>query len=552
MTDVLTYMTANAVLSPGQADQVRAHMGAHAVGVAKAVVELGLMTPEQVRPHVLRASGVTPIQDLASVRCDPDALALVPRAKARQWHVIPLRFEGQTLVLATTLATYNSHDVREDLRLALGGRAFEFEVAEDREVRAKLDAEYRNELELTALAERVTEAASTGDGAAADTAVRMVDLTLDQAIADRASDIHVEPGFGEVHVRYRIDGVLIDKPSIPKAIQDGVISRLKIISGMDIAEKRIPQDGRLSRKSREGKKIDMRVSSLPTVHGEKIVLRILDNSATRQSLGDFVFTQANADRWMNAATKPSGLMLVTGPTGSGKSTTLYATLNEVSRPEVNIVTVEDPVEYRIPRINQVQVNPKAGLTFASALRSILRQDPDIILLGEIRDQETAQIAIEASLTGHLVLSTLHTNNSPEAATRLAEMGVEGFLVGSVLECVLAQRLVRRLCERCKTPAQPTPQELAAIGFYTPEGVTPTFYDAVGCASCANTGYRGRLAVHESMVRTPQMEKLISTGATVDLIADQARADGMVPMKGDGWAKVAAGLTTIAEVLRVVA
>lgn len=551
MSDALTVMATSGALTAEQAVQVQAHMAAHGVSAAKAAVQLGFVSSDDARRAVLLASGITPVTDLASVRCDPDALAMVPRAKARRWGVIPLRFDGGTLVCATTMTTYQSQEVRDDLRLALGGRAFEFEVATDREVRAKLDAEYRNELELTALAEQVVGAGSTGN-TAADTAVRMVELILDQAITDRASDIHVEPNAAEVFVRYRIDGVLIDKPTIPKAIQDGVISRLKILSNIDIAEKRIPQDGRLSRNARDGRKIDMRVSSLPTVHGEKVVLRILDNSATRQSLGDFAFTRENEARWMSAAKKPSGLMLVTGPTGSGKSTTLYATLNEVSRPEVNIVTVEDPVEYRIPRINQVQVNPKAGLTFASALRSILRQDPDVILLGEIRDKETAQIAIEASLTGHLVLSTLHTNNSPEAATRLAEMGVEGFLVGSILECVLAQRLVRRLCEKCKRPHQPTADELDVVGFYAPPGVSPAFYEAVGCATCSGTGYRGRLAVHETMVRTPQLEKLVSTGATVDLIADQARADGMVPMKGDGWAKVSAGLTTIAEVLRVVA
>ena len=546
MTDAFTYMVSAGVLDTEQAARVQAHMAAHQVNAPKAAVELGFISADDGRKHILAASGIPAVTDLASVRCDPEALALVPRAKARRWEVVPMRFDGTTLVLAVTMHGYNSQEVRDDLRLALAGRPFAFEVAPTRDLRAKLDAEYRNELELATIAEQVTDGAGGGDAA-----VRMVELTLDQAIADRASDIHIEPGAGEVFVRYRIDGVLIDKPSIPKSIQDSVVARLKILSNMDIAEQRIPQDGRLSRRSRDGRKIDMRVSSLPTVNGEKVVLRILDNSATRQTLGEFAFTEENSARWLSAATKPSGLMLVTGPTGSGKSTTLYATLNEVSRPEVNIVTVEDPVEYAIPRINQVQVNPKAGLTFASALRSILRQDPDIILLGEIRDHETAQIAIEAALTGHLVLSTLHTNNSPEAATRLAEMGVEGFLVGSVLECVLAQRLVRRLCIKCRRQYEPHREELETLGFYAPPGVTPTFYEAVGCPSCANTGYRGRLAVHETMIRTPHMEKLISTGATVDLVAAQALKDGMVPMKGDGWAKVAAGWTTIPEVLRVV-
>ncbi|HUX70462.1 MAG TPA: GspE/PulE family protein, partial [Cellulomonadaceae bacterium] len=512
-------------------------------------VQMNLISREQAREAIDALDvGVIRVPDLASVRCDPDAISLVAKAKARRWMVVPMRFDGDTLVLAATETAAANTQVGDDLRLSLRGRAFRLEVAPDKDLAAKLDAEYRNEMELVALAGQVTEGAPDTSG---DTAVRMVDLTLDQAITDRASDIHVEPGVHEVHVRYRIDGVLIEKPAIPKQIALSVIARLKIISGIDIAESRIPQDGRLS-VTKNGKKIDMRVSSLPTVHGEKIVLRILDSTATRQSFKEFEFSDANEARWMSASKRPSGLLLVTGPTGSGKSTTLYATLNELARPEVNIVTVEDPVEYRIPRINQVQINPKAGLTFASALRSILRQDPDIILLGEIRDRETAQIAIEAALTGHLVLSTLHTNSAPEAATRLSEMGIDAFLVGSVLECALAQRLVRRLCVACRRPYDPDPAQLESVGFVAPAGVSPTFFAPTGCARCSNTGYKGRLAVHETMVRTPALEHALVRDATVDVITELALADGMVPMRIDGWAKVASGLTTIAEVLRVVA
>jgi type IV pilus assembly protein PilB len=547
MADVLGHMVGSGLLNQEQAVQVQAHAAAHGGTVARAAVELGYLDREKAREAVAAAHGGTSlIADLASVKCDPDAIALITKVKARMWSVIPIRFEGDTVVLAATAASANSTQVSDDLRLALG-RPYRFEIAPDLVLKAMLDAEYRNEREIAALAGQVTDGAKE----APDMAVRMVELTLDQAITDRASDIHIEPGSNEVYVRYRIDGVLIDKPSIPKQIALSVISRLKVMSGMDIAENRVPLDGRMSM-TRQGRKIDMRVSSLPTVYGEKIVARILDNSATRQSLKEFAFSEANERRWLNASKKPSGLLLVTGPTGSGKSTTLYATLNELARPEVNIVTVEDPVEYRIPRINQVQVNPKAGLTFSSALRSILRQDPDIILLGEIRDKETAQIAIEASLTGHLVLSTLHTNSAPEAATRLSEMGVDGYLVGSVLECTLAQRLVRRLCLACRRAYEPDPEQLAAVEFYSPDGVTPAFFEPVGCARCSMTGYKGRIAVHETMIRTPALEKAIVKDSTIDIITGIAKTDGMVPMRADGWDKVAQGLTTIAEVLRVVA
>ncbi len=546
MSDVLTYLTDSGTLTPGQGQQVSAHLAANPTMTAgRAAVELGLITREQARSAVSNAHGLPLMDDLASVKCDEDAIALLDKSKARRWSVVPLGFDGDTVVIATTAQSAASTQVSDDLHLALG-RPFRLVVAPEQDVKAKLDAEYRNEMEILALAGEVA-----GGSGASDASVRMVELTLDQAITDRASDIHIEPGSAEMAVRYRIDGVLIDKPPIPKSIALSVTSRLKVISGMDIAESRVPQDGRISR-TRGGKKIDMRVSTLPTVHGEKVVLRILDNSATRRSLTDFAFTDANAQRWRSASRKPSGMLLVTGPTGSGKSTTLYATLNELASPDVNIVTVEDPVEYRIPRINQVQVNPRAGLTFARALRSILRQDPDIILVGEIRDAETAKIAIEAALTGHLVLSTLHTTSAPEAATRLSEMGVEPFLVGSVLECVLAQRLVRQLCEACKRPYVPDPAELERSGFFPPEGVTPRFFEAVGCARCSDTGYQGRLAVHETMVRSPALEKAIAREATVDVISELATGDGMIPMRGDGWAKVCSGQTTIAEVLRVVA
>jgi type IV pilus assembly protein PilB len=382
--------------------------------------------------------------------------------------------------------------------------------------------------------------------------VRYVNLLVTQAITDRASDIHIEPTEKDLRVRYRIDGVLHEVQRSPKNIQGGVISRVKIMSDIDIAEKRKPQDGRMS-VTHEGRKIDLRVATLPTVWGEKIVMRILDNSTASLDLRDLSFLDDNYARYHEAFTKPYGMILVTGPTGSGKSTTLYATLNAVSKPEINVITVEDPVEYRLPNINQVQVNPKAGLTFASALRSILRSDPDVVLLGEVRDHETAQIAIEAALTGHLVLSTLHTNDAPSAVTRLVEMGIEPFLVGSALDCIVAQRLARRLCGKCKQPYRPTPAELASARFPWQDGEPlPELFRPAGCTACSKTGYRSRLALHEVMTVTEDIERHAVSHSSSAEIGATAREQGMVPLRDDGWRKVLLGQTSIEEVLRVVA
>jgi type IV pilus assembly protein PilB len=330
-----------------------------------------------------------------------------------------------------------------------------------------------------------------------------------------------------------------------------VISRLKIMADINIAERRIPQDGRLS-VSVEGKKIDLRVATLPTVWGEKVVMRILDNSTALLTLADLGFNEVAYERYARSFSKPYGMILVTGPTGSGKSTTLYATLNIVSSPEKNVITVEDPVEYRIPGINQVQVNNKAGLSFASALRSILRSDPDVVLIGEVRDHETAQIAIEASLTGHLVLTTLHTNNAPSAVSRLIEMGIEPFLVGSSLDCVLAQRLARRLCTKCAEPYVPEAEALLSSRFPWEQGeALPKLYRAIGCSSCAKTGYKGRVALQEVMVVSERIERLAVERAAGEEIARAAIEEGMITLRADGMNKVAGGVTSLEEILRVV-
>ncbi|MEX2405827.1 MAG: ATPase, T2SS/T4P/T4SS family, partial [Actinomycetota bacterium] len=350
--------------------------------------------------------------------------------------------------------------------------------------------------------------------------------------------------------RFRVDGVLHEVMHSPKSIQGGLISRLKVMADLNIAEKRVPQDGRVS--IRVGtKQLDLRLATLPTVFGEKIVIRILDKSNALLKLSDLGFQQHAYDRYEEAFRKPYGAILVTGPTGSGKSTTLYATLNIVNSVDKHIVTVEDPVEYRLPGVNQIQVNPKAGLTFASALRSILRADPDIILIGEIRDRETAMIAVESALTGHLVLSSLHTNDAPSAISRLTEMEVETFLVASAVDVVVAQRLARLLCEKCREPHEPNPEELREAGFDAAKHAQGQFFRAVGCTACSNTGYRGRFGLYEVMPMTEEIERLTVERASSNAIREVAIDQGMRTLRDDGLEKAAAGLTSIEEIARVV-
>ncbi|MFO7691347.1 MAG: ATPase, T2SS/T4P/T4SS family [Cryobacterium sp.] len=522
----------------------------------RALVQKGVITELQFARARAEQAGL-PFVELIDLVVDAAALALVSPAVCRRYEVLPVGVEGDRLVLAMVDPgnVFALDDVRE-----AAGRPVSPVVAERGDLLAAIARLHRADDELSNLTttleeEQAPEASTIGGAESSDDSapiVRFVNLLVSQAIQDKASDIHIEPGESSLRVRYRIDGVLHEMQSAPKSIQNGVISRLKIMSDIDIAERRKPQDGRMS-VSHGGRKIDLRVATLPTVWGEKVVMRILDNATSSMSLRDLSLLEHNYDAYKAAYSKPYGMILVTGPTGSGKSTTLYTTLNSVARPEINVITVEDPVEYRMAGVNQVQVNPKAGLTFATALRSILRSDPDVVLIGEIRDHETAQIAIEASLTGHLVLSTLHTNDAPSAITRLTEMGIEPFLVGSALDCVVAQRLARRLCDRCKAPDDRGADELEHLGFTT-AAASPreASFRPVGCSSCSNTGYRGRLAIHEVMTVSEQIERLCVARASSADIARTAREQGMVTLRDDGWAKVRLGWTSIDEILRVVA
>lgn len=552
---VADVLVAEGLISADQLAAAEASAAAVGEPVLNVLVQQGAVARKDVVRCTVQAAGLDFVE-IMDEPIDPDAVSLLTGDQARKYGVIPLRFDKDVLVVASDSQTAMNWQTRDDLQ-AITRHPVRFACAMKSEIQSRLNMAYRAEAELGELVRDMLEdeqaidilapVASTSDAPL----VRYVNLLLNQAISDNASDIHVEPTENNIRIRFRIDGVLKEMAPAPKEIQSAVISRLKIMSDMDIAERRIPQDGRLTVMSRD-RKIDLRVSCLPTVWGEKIVMRILDNTAAQMGLPDLGFSPENLKRWRDAYERPYGMLIVSGPTGSGKSTSLYATLHAVSRPEVNIVTVEDPVEYRIPGINQIQVNAKAGMTFAAALRSILRADPDIILIGEIRDHETAQIAIESALTGHLVLTTLHTNDAPSVITRLTEMDIEPFLVASALECATGQRLARRLCVKCKREVEIPAADLAAVQFQSPAGVTPTFYEPVGCSSCANTGYRGRLAMHEVMPMTEDIAKLAVRHASSDEVRRAAIDQGMRTLRQDGWLKVAQGLTTIGEVLRVIA
>ena len=525
--------------------------------LGRTLVENGVLTEAQLVAALARQVGMDFI-DLDEYSVDRQAVALVPAALCRRYVVLPIALDDGVLILAT--ADPGNVVAVDDVRTMSGRQVRPVVTTYDHLVRAidrfcRADGEMENL--SSAYEEEQPEAdddlSRMGDFVDEDAPiVRYVNLLVSQAITDRASDIHIEPEEHDLRVRYRIDGVLHEMQRSPKQIQGGVISRVKIMSDIDIAERRKPQDGRMS-VTHQGRKIDLRVATLPTVWGEKVVMRILDNSTASLDLRELSFLDDNFQIYQSSYTKPYGMILVTGPTGSGKSTTLYATLNAVSKPEINVITVEDPVEYRLAGINQVQVNPKAGLSFASALRSILRSDPDVVLLGEIRDHETAQIAIEAALTGHLVLSTLHTNDAPSAITRLIEMGIEPFLVGSALDAVVAQRLARKLCDKCKQAYEPSEVELLAAKFpWVPGEDVPVMHRPVGCVACSKTGYFGRIAIHEVMQVSEEIERLAVAHASAAEIGAMARRQGMVQLRDDGWQKVALGLTSVEEILRVVA
>jgi type IV pilus assembly protein PilB len=528
--------------------------------VARILTVRGLVNESDLMWGMAQEMGLEFV-DLDLQSTDFAAAYHLPEATARHHNVLVFgNRDGVPLVAAS-----NPTDVfaMDDLRTIIG-RTFITVVATRSQINTYIDRAYHQGGDASEVAQSV--ASDFDDSfdedlgnlqAVVDDApiVRYVNLLVLQALNERASDIHVEPTGENLRIRYRIDGVLHDISTAPRAIAAAVTTRLKVMSDMNIAEHRLPQDGRISL-TVGSRSIDLRIATLPTIYGEKVVMRVLDKSNIVLGFEDLGFDDDLLAIYRKLYTKPYGTILVTGPTGSGKTTTLYATLAALNAPDKNIITVEDPVELRLKGINQVQLNPKAGLTFASALKSILRSDPDIVLVGEIRDRETAMISIEAALTGHLVLATLHTNDSASTPMRLVEMGMEPFLVTSAMTAALAQRLARRLCVHCREPYEPTEAEIVAVG-WTPEELFadqshPVLYRAVGCSACSTTGYLGRKALLELLVVTEPIEHLIIEGGTADDIHRLAVEQGMVTLRQSGLRKALEGETTLEEVLRVVA
>ena len=540
------------LVKPGEIAVLRKLEVDEPLSLWETLVQRKLLADEQILSAVARRFHLA-IADLSQL--DIAVREEVPESLVRKFNILPVRITDSHLEIATA----NPFDMDAEKMLAFAtGREVRMLICAPNKIREKLDELYQKEDVVSKLLEgmgtdaQVTEITDedaeyvSAEEAAQRPIIKLVDTMLADGVSSRASDIHVEPVEGGVVVRYRIDGVLRQVMKIPRAAGIPLISRIKIMGGMDIADRLRPQDGR-ARVAVNGNPIDLRISTLPAALGEKVVIRILSTRATVLALDTLGFEADEQNTITRLLSSKEGIVLVTGPTGSGKTTTLYAALRLVQNEGVNIVTVEDPVEYRLgSNIVQVQVNEKAGLTFASALRSILRQDPDVVLIGEIRDQETAQIAVQAALTGHLVLSTLHTNDAPNSVTRLLDMGMESYKIASAIRGIVAQRLLRRLCPVCKeTMEGPLPPYMKR---FIPEGTT--LFKPVGCKECAQTGYRGRFAITEILTASPELEALISTGGTPDKITGLARQQGMRMLFESGLRHLLRGETSVEELLRV--
>ncbi|SNX55338.1 ATPase, T2SS/T4P/T4SS family [Thermoanaerobacterium sp. RBIITD] len=524
--------------------------------LGKILVKEGYLTEEQIIEALEFQLGIPHI-DIKKVFIDPNVAKLIPESIAKRHIVIPIKkdHDGLQVAMADPLNIFAIDDIKlitkmnvkpliasEDGILKAIDRVFGKEEAE------KAVQDFKKELNQHGIdIENNTIESLSEEEINNAPAVRLVNSIIEQAVKGRASDVHIEPTEKDLRIRYRVDGELHEAMRVIKNTQGPVITRIKIMANMNIAERRIPQDGKIETNI-DGRSIDIRVSSLPTIYGEKIVLRILDKSGfiiTKDKLG---LSEEEMNLFDSLISHPNGIILLTGPTGSGKTTTLYAMLKELNKPDINIITVEDPVEYTLEGINQVQVNEKAGLTFATALRSILRQDPDIIMIGEIRDRETAEIAIRSSITGHLVLSTLHTNDAAGAITRLIDMGIEPYLVSSSIVGVIAQRLARKICNNCKVEYEASNREKAILGIDIHENLK--LYRGKGCAVCNKTGYRGRTPIYEIMMMTPKIKELTNEKASSDIITNEAITNGMHVLRESAKRLVLEGITTIDEMLRL--
>ncbi|MFH1492831.1 MAG: ATPase, T2SS/T4P/T4SS family [Candidatus Omnitrophota bacterium] len=530
----------------------------NALSLEKVLIRQGVVNNEKIAAIIAKEIGV-PFIDLADYTIDKEVLKLIPKEVASKYTLIPLFKVGNSLTVA--MADPSDIIAIDEVRLKsecdidpvlsigqLIGTAIDsyYGVKGDIEqIVEDIDEEDINK--MIEKLKRVDDIKDSSKLAEEAPLIRLVNLLIVQAIKEKASDIHIEPDEQQLRIRFRIDGILYEKPSPPKFLMSGIISRVKILSKMDIAEKRRPQDGGFTFKL--GKiEVDLRVSSFPTIHGENIVMRLLDKSSLLIGLRDLGFSKQALDKFQEMIKNPYGIILVTGPTGSGKTTTLYSTLQTINTIGKNIITLEDPVEYKLPLIRQSQVNPKAGLTFASGLRSILRQDPNVIMVGEIRDLETLEISIHAALIGQLVFSTLHTNDAPGAITRMIDMGAEPFLISSSLIGVVAQRLARVLCDNCKQAYSPSEQLLTELRLEKNKDYK--FFKAVGCRHCSNIGYKGRIAVFEVMLMDEALREIAVAKASSDVIMREARKGGLITLRDDGLEKATRGLTSIEEILRI--
>ena len=523
------------------------------------LVEHHFCSEDQITEALAEAYGV-PYARVTPKIADPKVIAILPKEFLEKHQVLPLFLvEGMLTVAVPEPA--NVFLLEEIERLS--GHQVQLVAATSRDINATLQAYLPNNQvfviddiiedvkpeEFTLIEQRIEDITSLEQAAGDSPVVKLVNYCIYNAVKEGASDIHIEPGDGVMRVRYRIDGRLTEKLRPPYLMHPAVTSRIKIMAGLDIAERRLPQDGGIH-VMMEKRPIDLRVSTMPGKHGEKVVVRIIDNDKASVNLEKLGFGYETLKQWRKLISLPNGIVLVTGPTGSGKSTTLYAVLQELNADDVNICTVEDPVEYNLTGINQFQVNEKAGFTFPSALRSLLRQDPDILMIGEIRDQETARLATQAALTGHLVLSTLHTNDAPGAITRLYNLGIEPYLVAGTVAGVLAQRLVRKLCQRCKEAYEPSGNERRQVEKIA--GELQTLFRPKGCTHCRNLGYSGRIGIYELLVANDEISERISQGISLNELRELARRYGMNSLRNDGIEKVKAGITTLEEIYRVTA
>ncbi len=516
------------------------------------LIQMGTVSEDDVLGMIAAQFGMEYVHVDADA-IDPAIVDIIPNETARKYGVVPVFAEDGSVTVA--LSDPLNYDVVDSLRYALKINV-DAVVAPQVEVKAALDKLYPESFETKfgmdddSIDVETKSKVEGGEDAGDDDApvIRLASMIITEAVKMRASDIHLEPMERSMRVRYRIDGSLRQMDNPPKRLQAAIISRFKIMSGMKISEKRVPQDGRIQVKV-QGRDLDLRVSTVPTNHGESIVMRILDKTNLSLGLPQLGFLSDDQNKFERLIGLPDGVLLVTGPTGSGKTTTLYACLGQINLPDRKIITVEDPVEYQMSGINQVQVNKDVGMDFSAALRSILRQAPNIVMIGEIRDSETADIAMEAALTGHLVFSTLHTNDAPSAVTRLLDMGVKPFLVASALRAAMAQRLVRAICEKCKAEYTPTDRDLKMLGSMSKNSTLSTMYKGKGCPACGNSGYKGRKGIFEIFMVDDSIQRLIFDHSPATVLRARAREMGMRTLREDGMLKVASGMTTLEEVLR---